>query len=127
MDKKGRGRTGGRGTTGGGGLQAGLHISHYQVLSRHQIRQNDRIHCIFFKRNITAVMSIQHADIIEYEDNILYGVHLKHCHFPPGAPVSSTSETDINLYHHHHHRLDMTLAVAEVLTPNKSKPNQTLS
>ena len=42
--------------------------------------------------------------------------------FPPGTPASSTSETDII---HHYHHLDMTLAVAEALSPNK--PNQTLN
>ena len=33
--------------------------------------------------------------------------------FPPGAPVSSTSETDISAFH---------LAVAEALSPYKPKP-----
>ena len=36
--------------------------------------------------------------------------------FPPGAPVSSTSETDI--HHHNNHCLNMTVAVAEVLASN---------
>ena len=35
--------------------------------------------------------------------------------FPPGTPVSST----IKLISSSFHRLDMTLAVAEALTPNK--------
>ena len=40
--------------------------------------------------------------------------------FPPGTPVSSTRKLISSSFH----RLDMTLAVAEVLTPNKpNKPN----
>ena len=39
--------------------------------------------------------------------------------FPPGTPVSSTRK----LISSSVHRLDMTLVVAEALTPNK--PNQT--
>ena len=39
--------------------------------------------------------------------------------FPPGTPVSSTRKLISSSFH----RLDMTLAVAEALTPNK--PNQT--
>ena len=39
--------------------------------------------------------------------------------FPPGAPVSSTRKLISSSFH----RLDMTLAVAEALNPNK--PNQT--
>ena len=42
--------------------------------------------------------------------------------FPPDPPVSSTSETDISSSTFHY--LDMTMAVAEALSPNK--PNQTL-
>ena len=38
--------------------------------------------------------------------------------FPPGAPVSSTSETDIPSPFH---RLDMTLAVGEALSQTKLK------
>ena len=41
--------------------------------------------------------------------------------FPPGTQVSSTCETGISSSSFH--RLDMTLAVAEALSPNK--PNQT--
>ena len=41
--------------------------------------------------------------------------------FPPGAPVSSTRKLISSSFH----RLDMTLAVAEALNPNK--PNQTPS
>ena len=37
--------------------------------------------------------------------------------FPPGTPVSSIRK--LTFHHHHPHRLDMTLAVAEALTPNK--------
>ena len=37
--------------------------------------------------------------------------------FPPGTPVSSTSETDISSSSFH--CLDMTLAVAEALSHNK--------
>ena len=40
--------------------------------------------------------------------------------FPPGTPVSSTGKLISSSFH----RLDMTLAVAEALNPNK--PNQTL-
>ena len=40
--------------------------------------------------------------------------------FPPGAPVSSTRKLISSSFH----RLDMTLAVAEALNPNK--PNQTI-
>ena len=40
--------------------------------------------------------------------------------FPPGTPVSSTRKLISSSFHH----LDMTLAVAEALNPNK--PNQTL-
>ena len=40
--------------------------------------------------------------------------------FPPGTPVSSTRKLISSSFH----RLDMTLAVAEALTPNK--PNQSL-
>ena len=36
--------------------------------------------------------------------------------FPPGTPVSSTSETDISSQFH---RLDMTLAVSEALGSSK--------
>ena len=39
--------------------------------------------------------------------------------FPPGTPVSSTRKLISSSFH----RLDMTLAVAEALNPNK--PNQT--
>ena len=39
--------------------------------------------------------------------------------FPPGSPVSSTRKL---ISSSSFHRLDMTLAVAEALTPNK--PNQ---
>ena len=38
--------------------------------------------------------------------------------FPPGTPVSSTRKLISSSFH----RLDMTLAVAEALTPNKLKP-----
>ena len=38
--------------------------------------------------------------------------------FPPGTPVSSTSKLTSSSFH----RLDMTLAVAEALNPNKPKP-----
>ena len=41
--------------------------------------------------------------------------------FPPGTPVSSTRKLISSSFH----RLDMTLAVAEALNPNKPKPNQT--
>ena len=41
--------------------------------------------------------------------------------FPPGTPVSSTRKLISSSFH----RLDMTLAVAEALNPNK--PNQTLT
>ena len=37
--------------------------------------------------------------------------------FPPGTPVSSTRKLISSSFH----RLDMTLAVAEALTPNKPK------
>ena len=40
--------------------------------------------------------------------------------FPPGAPDSSTSETDISSSSFH--CIDMTLAVAEALSPIKPKP-----
>ena len=40
--------------------------------------------------------------------------------FPPGTPVSSTKKLISSSFH----RLDMTLAVAEALTPNK--PNHLL-
>ena len=48
---------------------------------------------------------------------------LRHCPyhaFPPGTPVSSTRKL---ISSSSFHRLDMTLAVAEALTPNK--PNRT--
>ena len=38
--------------------------------------------------------------------------------FPPGTPVSSTSESDIS-FHQSSFHFDMTLAVAEALSPNK--------
>ena len=38
--------------------------------------------------------------------------------FPPGTPVSSTRKLISSSFH----RLDMTLAVAEALNPNKPKP-----
>ena len=38
--------------------------------------------------------------------------------FPPGTPVSSTRKLISSSFH----RLDMTLAVAEVLNPNKPNP-----
>ena len=38
--------------------------------------------------------------------------------FPPGTPVSSTRKLISSSFHH----LDMTLAVAEALNPNKPKP-----
>ena len=41
--------------------------------------------------------------------------------FPPGTPVSSSRKL-ISLTSFH--RLDMTLAVAEALNPNKTKPSQ---
>ena len=40
--------------------------------------------------------------------------------FPPGTPVSSTRKLISSSFH----RLDMTLAVAEALNPNKPKKNQ---
>ena len=40
--------------------------------------------------------------------------------FPPGAPVSSTSETDISSTYHNH-PLDMTLAVAETLKSQQTE------
>ena len=43
--------------------------------------------------------------------------------FPPGTPVSSTRKLISSSYH----RLDMTLAVAEALNPNKPKPAIRLS
>ena len=39
--------------------------------------------------------------------------------FPPGTPVSSTRKLISSSFH----RLDMTLAVAEALNPNKPKPS----
>ena len=45
--------------------------------------------------------------------------------FPPGTPVSSTSETDISSSSFD--RLDMTLAVAEALSPNKPNLDMTLA
>ena len=42
--------------------------------------------------------------------------------FPPGTPVSSTRKLISSSFH----RLDMTLAVAEALTPNKPKPDREL-
>ena len=38
--------------------------------------------------------------------------------FPPGTPVSSTRKLISSSFH----RLDMTLAVAEALNPNKPRP-----
>ena len=40
--------------------------------------------------------------------------------FPPGTPVSSTRKLISSSFH----RLDMTLAVAEALTPNTPKPSK---